>query len=195
LVRGGYIGQRICAVLETKMPPILYIRPDNRKHRYWMRKKFYDSHKRYEFHDFNPVDHAESMYAINTSMPERCGYEMTDSYKRSPEELKKVYGGSKPIECCYHWAKWYGAFYNGALVAYILLRRLGNMAFYSMLLGHGDHLKHGVMFGLHYHVYRLVNLMPTIDFIMYGDWRDGGKGMQFWKKRCRFKPTILTEAS
>jgi len=198
LIKSGYIGQRECAVLKMSLTPEEYLNPTDRKHRYWMKKKWKDAKKRYSFSSFDPKDHAKGMYAINTSMPVRCGREMADSYNRPAEELERVFGGFKLEECPFHWAKWFGAFdqgcFDNTLVAYILFRRIGNMGFYSMLLGHADHLKHGVVFGLHYYLYTLFRLLYRgVGLIMYGDWRDGTEGMQFWKKRCRFKPKVLLE--
>jgi hypothetical protein len=197
LIKGGYIGGgRVCAILDLSPSPEEYLNPKGRKHRYWMRKKWKDAGLKYTFKEFYPIHHFKDMFNINTSLPERCGREMTDAYKRSPVELKAVFGGKKPPECQFHWSKWFGAFRNGTLVAYILLRRIGELTMYSMLLGHGDHLKGGVMFGLHYHVYSwLFYYRGIVNYILYGDWRDGTEGMQFWKKRCRFKPEVLMEVA
>ena len=76
LIKSGYIGGMECAILETSIPPEEYLNPPNRKHRYWMKKKWRDANDRYHFGILIPPDYAHDMYDINTSMWKRCGREM-----------------------------------------------------------------------------------------------------------------------
>lgn len=189
LIKSGYIGHRLCAVLKTTIPTKDYLNAKTTKHRYWMREKL---NNLYVCREFNPKYYSQDIYDINMSMPVRSGGEMREAYKRSPEELKKSLG--TVVGCGIHWARWFGAFDGNKLVAYILLRQIGNMGLYSMILGHGDHLKAGAMFTLHYFLYSKIQRdYPAIDFIMYGDWLSGTDGLKFWKKRCRFEPYVLME--
>lgn len=149
---------------------------------------------------------------INQSMPERQRGPMKGHYNETVEQKggypKKYYEFSLP-RCLYHYTIMYGCFIdkpghrqgnipvNKKLVAYINLHRIGNIAFYSMILGHGEHLKNGIMYQLHLFVLEwLLNkksilfgsYSDKLDYLMYTAMKSGTAGLQQWKRVCLFEP-------
>ena len=82
------------------------------------------------------------------------------------------------------------------LVGYISLFRVGNIMLYSQILGHGDHLKKGIMYLLHLEImmsllHPVAEHYDGIDYLMYAAWKSGTEGLQYWKKLCLFEPMRL----
>jgi hypothetical protein len=78
------------------------------------------------------------------------------------------------------------------LVGYISLRRTGDIVCYSQILGHGDHLKQGVMVLLHHDVVQWLSehtdsYAQGLRYIMYGAVDSGGPGLMRWKKWGGFR--------
>lgn len=159
------------------------------------------------FHDLFIPD----IVAINHSKKERCGRQMSEPYRRSVEEM----GGSptryqevRPPDCPVHYDYWWGVFASEPgyqqgevttderLVAYIRLRRNGNYALYGQILGHGDYLKYGIMFFLHFSIVRwiLARKDPCtvgLENLIYAGFYQGKEGLQLWKKKMLFEPAYL----
>jgi len=131
---------------------------------------------------------------------------MEPNYRRSIEEM----GGApaefkkfKNAKCPAHWLYLWGIFkpeygykqgdieVGQKLLGYVSLHRVGNYAQYSMILGHGDYLKYGIMYHLHF---KIVDWLIScnwpeaegIDFLWYCNW-SGGPGLRLWKKKAGFK--------
>ncbi len=151
--------------------------------------------------------HIPDVYEINTSKEKRSGGVMRGGYLRNIEEL-----GGAPTRrwvaeapaCKYHWSITFGVFVkepshrqgeivvDERLVGYISLNRIGEVVLYSMILGHGDHLKNGVMVLLHHDVVRWISddvdgLCSGLRYIMYGAVDSGGPGLMQWKKFAGFR--------
>lgn len=157
--------------------------------------------------------HIPDIHEINTSMVSRSGGVMRQGYMASVEEL----GGAPdrhyewvPPKCRAHYDLWWGAFISAPgyhqgqvqtdrkLIAYIKFRRIGSIGLYSMILGHGDYLKHGVMQQLHLDLVRYLfdenrQLAERLEYIMYAGYYQGGDGLRRWKKNLRFVPAYLQE--
>jgi hypothetical protein len=85
------------------------------------------------------------------------------------------------------------------LVAYIDLVRFGSFALYSMIIGHGEHLRAGVVGALHATIvregtdgrgwgsYGVLGLSALVYAGMY----QGGEGLTAWKRRALFEPARL----
>ncbi|TCO80310.1 hypothetical protein EV699_11588 [Plasticicumulans lactativorans] len=149
---------------------------------------------------------------INHSKPERSGGAMRGAYLRSVEEMggaPKVRYEVKRPACPYHWGLTFGTFISDPghmqgsvqvderLVAYISLRRIGDLVIYSQILGHGDHLKQGVLVLLHHEVIQWVSeqrddLTRGLRFIMYGGAQNGGEFLFNWKRRSGFTPHMVS---
>jgi hypothetical protein len=165
-------------------------------------------------HQFPRALHIPDIVDINTSMSHRSGGEMKQSYLRSVDEL----GGAptkplevEPIRCPEHYDTWWGVFEpspgytqgkvttDERLVAYINQRRIGDFSLYSMIIGHGDYLRLGVMYHLHFQIMRwiLARGEPAtvgINTLMYAGFFQGGSGLQLWKKKTGFAPANLVLA-
>ena len=161
----------------------------------------------YFFKKFNRRMYIPDIYDINTSKLERAGKPMRANYRRSIEEL----GGYpdrhyeyRPPRCPVHGSTMYGVFTpetnrcigeiqtNDRLVAYIHFHRSGNLARYSQILGHGNHLSEGIMYFLHFSIVEelLNGAFPGLCYIMYSGYSSRGDdaGLQKWKRRCLFEP-------
>jgi hypothetical protein len=152
------------------------------------------------------------IHEINHSKETRSGGAMRESYQKSIEEM----GGapehrhelSWPM-CPYHWGMTFGVFLpqpghtqgsvivNEKLVAYISLRRTGEVAVYSMILGHAEHLNNGTLVLLHHELAQWIaahqdGVTKELRYVMYGGQQSGGKGLSEWKRRAGFKPYLVS---
>ncbi|GCE96464.1 sulfotransferase [Arthrospira platensis NIES-46] len=148
---------------------------------------------------------------INHSKEFRCGKPMKDSYLKTVEEFggypTKEYFYTAP-ECTQHYDIWWGIFKSipghqqgdiithEKLLAYIDLRRIGNFALYSYILGHGDYLKDGIVYRLHFAVIEWLldskNLYSqNLNYLMYAGFYQGGHGLEMWKKKTLFCPATF----
>ena len=152
---------------------------------------------------------------VNTSKEERTGRPMRDSYLRTVEELggaAATYSEPSPPPCPVHWDQWWGVFRDDPgrtqgtltvdkqLLAYIDLRRVGELAIYSYIIGHGDYLSDGVMFHLHFELMRrmLGDDAPDtqgLGALMYAGFHQGGHGLVLWKKKAGFSPGLLVTSA
>lgn len=148
---------------------------------------------------------------INHSKEVRsCGV-MTAGYRRTIDEL----GGAptrfmemKYPSCLVHYGISWGIFApepgymqgsvvtNEKLLAYIRLRRIGNFATYSMIIGHGDYLQHGIMYRLHFAIMEWLcqpdnRYAQGLEVLMYAGFYDGNEGLTLWKKKSCFEPAYL----
>ena len=148
---------------------------------------------------FMPAHWALDIYAINHSLETRSGGPMKDSYKATANELRKRFADFKGVpECDNHWQLFFGIFKTGdlKLIAYINLTRIGDLAFYSQILGHGDYLKDGIMYKMHFDILEKL-IFPGKDWfegiktLMYGGWLSGNEGLKLWKKKTLFEPANL----
>ncbi len=148
---------------------------------------------------------------INHSKAMRTGRPMGESYQRSVEEMGGAPGrfiGFCWPECPLHYSMYWGIFkpepghMQGAvqvdrrLLGYVALRRNGNYGIYSMILGHGDYLRDGIMYRLHLAIveWMLKGEHPAargVNTLIYGGFKDGLDGLKLWKKRAQFRPAWL----
>ena len=136
---------------------------------------------------------------------------MRDSYLVAAPDLadsrERPFGPDQP--CPVHYVRSFGAFTrsdaNGGsetsetqperLIAYIRLKRHGDLGSYSQILGHGEFLGAGVMYYLHLELINALSqesawkTQPKV--LLYNKWMSGGQGLQHWKKRAGFSPTRL----
>jgi len=111
-------------------------------------------------------------------------------------------------KCPLHWSISIGVFENRPgykqgevvtdekLLAYLSLRRTGDLVAYAQIMGHGDYLKDGVMIHLHHDVIEWLSradepLTDGIKVVMYGGQQSGGDGLKDWKRRGGFTPRDL----
>lgn len=127
----------------------------------------------------------QDIHEINISSEVRQGKPMKQSYLEYPKEMN--IGNI----CAFHHSIWFGCFKDGKLVAYIVGAYCGNMVAFSMILGHKDHLKNGIMYALSDYVMEFSNKMLDINYCIYSLWSDGTDGLRTFKNNLGFKQTNL----
>ena len=148
------------------------------------------------------------VHAINHSKTTRSGGTMRGSYLRSVEEMGGAPTRAHEVvipECPNHWSLQFGTFLptpghmqgsvevNDRLLAYISLRRCGDVALYSQIMGHGDYLNQGVLVLLHHEVIRWIGenrdgLTQGLRYVMYGGVQNGGESLLQFKRQAGFTP-------
>jgi hypothetical protein len=135
----------------------------------------------YRFQVVKRHEHADDIYAINTSLAVRQGRPMTAGYKERPSETPLT-----AYACGRHAIRTYGILSaDRRLVAYLWLYRAGDLALVSSILGHADHLDDGIMFLL---------MQGVIDAetgygngaLVYNRFDSGTDGLRWYKERCGF---------
>lgn len=160
---------------------------------------------------FVRANYLPDLVAINHSKDERCGKPMRGEYLKTLETMggppKKITALSEPA-CPLHYDRWWGVFKpepgytqgehitDERLIAYIDFRRIGQLAIYSLILGHGDYLREGIMYRLHFAIMewllaRESAMTQGVEQLMYAGFYQGGEGLQLWKKKTCFEPCYL----
>lgn len=149
---------------------------------------------------------------INHSKEVRSGGPMSGFFLLSLEEMggqPKEYTRFQFPRCPDHYALYWGIFTkepgykqgdittNERLLGYAYIRRIGNLAIYSQLIGHGDYLKYGIIYALHFAIVEWLCKKDTpytqgIEHLMHGRYWDGGKGRVLWRKKACFEPANFT---
>jgi len=162
----------------------------------------------YQVQRFALPMHVHDVHAVKTSMAMRSGGPVLARWLLKPTDLAKP--ATAPVAwrapaCATHWTTWWGVFLprpghrDGAvqtdrrLVAYVKLTRCGDIVHYLDLMGHRDHLGHGVMPLMHA---AIVNWLldasepaaAGVQAVWYGALEHGGQGLLTWKKRAGFAP-------
>jgi hypothetical protein len=152
---------------------------------YGTRRKVRKAQK--EGYAFERIDrdlYLDDVFAINTSMAERQGREMTAAYRQRPEP----FGPLPDYGCPRHQIRTYGVLKDGHLVAYTWLYQVGQMCLFSTILGHGDHLNAGVMYLLVAETLRDVIAVAGTRYAMYNMHLSGTEGLRFFKEQMGFGP-------
>lgn len=91
---------------------------------------------------------------------------------------------------------------DGTLAAYLLGKRVGDHVQYDEIMGHADHLPNDVMYLLHFSFLRQCLEQESVPRCLnYGPWYSGQdpysarSGLNFWKRKTRFRPAYLITAS
>lgn len=148
------------------------------------------------------ANYAADIEAIHRSLPERQGKPMRDAYLK-PLPRPSSWLPVRAPTCPKHWVCDFGIFAPTEPTAprrcraYITVQRVGALALYSMIIGHGDALRDGVMGALHAHVVSalLDRARPAsigLAGIMYAGATQGTDGLQHWKRKALFVPARLT---
>jgi len=155
------------------------------------------------------------IFEINHSKPIRQGRPMAGGYTHDieklggePHEYKKIF----PINLWNpnDWCCWIGVFIpekshqqgkiitDKRLCGYINFYRSGELGVFNQILGHGSHLKNGIMYFLYEYIISRIVVAPipifkNIRYIYYGPHTSGTKGLHLWKKRTLFKPCYINK--
>lgn len=149
--------------------------------------------------------------AVRRSVKMRSFGPVIDAFVLTIDSLGGAPDHEVPIErpaCNIHWDACIGVFTHapghrqGAintdrrLIAYAKLRRAGNAVNCVDFIGHGEHVRNGIMMQLHLKVIEWL-LDPQNDqargvrFMTYGAVEMGNDGLFFWKRKALFTPFIV----
>jgi hypothetical protein len=126
------------------------------------------------------------IHQVNTSLQKRQGRAMKDHYLAYPQASKDS------EQCPAHYNSFVACFLDTNLVGYISTNFCGEIAAASQILGHGDHLKNGVMLVLWAEFVRLCQ-SRGISAIIYSRWSDGTDGLKYWKHSVGMKQITVKE--
>jgi hypothetical protein len=150
--------------------------------------------KGYYCESFEPLDHIIDLVEINFSKPIRQKRPMDGSYLYTKDKLASYYQRTYQKGICpYHYVQHYGVFTKDKkLVGMVQLIRNGELCYYNRIIGHGDYLKDGIMYFLHFYIQNLIRSedihFKAIKGTVYGQWESKGKsqGLNFWKHKAGF---------
>lgn len=135
----------------------------------------------YSFERFDWNERLEDIFAINTSMDERGGVSMSASYRAKPSPVSIAQYCEQRGRLCY------GAFKDGTMVGYIVLVTFRHFAAINTILGHGEHLKAGIMNGLVDFMVRDLCTQGRVRFVNYLTLTGGRETLDGFKRRVGFE--------
>ena len=155
---------------------------------------------------FNPFDRVDDIGAILNSKPERQAGALRPPYDQGVEVFLKYVEENHPNRspsCQQHHNTCHGIFElgdAGHLLGFVMVERHGQFGHYRHIMGHGDWLKEGIMFQLHFAVvdWAYTN-QQGLTLLSYAQWTDlpdtvdTRPGLTRWKKKTLFKPMCLIE--
>src|SRR4051812_48492811 len=133
----------------------------------------------YRFGDYVHNEHLDDIHAINTSMPERQGRPMAESYTTRPGEFTPL---GEP-SCLRHMTRNVGVFHEQTLYAYANVRQCGEMMLFSRILGHGERMNDGIMQLLVYEAIKQQRERSGTRYAVYYRQDSGTEGLQFFKRK------------
>jgi len=134
--------------------------------------------KGYRFEEIDRNRFIEDIHEINTSLKERQGREMDEAYREKKEHY--------PVQ---ENQRYFGVLKGDKLVAYAWVTVCGEVALLGTLLGHGDHLKAGVMYLLITQIISLfLDEVKEVKYVMYDTVFGASEGLRTIKKRLGFRP-------
>ena len=134
----------------------------------------------YKFESFSWNDHMDAIYEINKSKEVRQSTSMRGWYrdKVQPRYHSKEEQGYR---------KYYGAFKDGRLCAYLHVVLCGDFAFFRHFIGHAQHLSNGVMNGLLSWTIGEYVGNPQILWLKYGELSKTPSTMHQFRKHTGFQ--------
>lgn len=143
---------------------------------------------------------AEGIQDVHLSKTTRGGKPLKDWY-RQPRAGGDATPAARDWEtahaCPRHHDEHWGVFGRDedgedVLAGYIHLLRYGNHAWYGRIMGHGDHLRHGVMYLLHFGLveHQLSTPRHGLEHLIYGGYNSGpaSGSLTDWKSKVLFEP-------
>ena len=171
-----------CSILVT---PPTFEQYWSSAHAYWMRQKVRRAGRDgYVFASIERNDYLDDIYAINTSMAERQGRPMADAYRERPVPQAPL----PDFTCPRHALRRYGVLRDGHLYAYAWVYVIGEMCLFSTILGHGEHMKGGIMSLLIAEAVRDLMAGAGLRYAMYNLHASGTEGLRFFKEQMGFAP-------
>ena len=124
----------------------------------------------YSFEKINRNSYLDDITEINNSKKFRQGQRMTKGYLGDAVAYEQ---------------ETYGILFNKKLVAYLEVSSNDEIMIVKKIMGHADHLKHGIMYLLLLDV--IINYYSFVKYIMYDTYLFNSDGMRLFKKRFQFK--------
>jgi hypothetical protein len=156
---------------------------------YWMRQKVRRAGRDgFVFAQIARDDYLDDIYAINTSLPERQGRPMADAYRQRPAPQ----GPLPDFPCPRHALRRYGVLRDGHLYAYAWVYVIGELCLFSTILGHGAHMRSGIMSLLVAETVRDLMASAGLRYAMYNLHASGTDGLRFFKEQMGFAPYDVT---
>lgn len=140
----------------------------------------------YQFRTIRRHEHADDIYAINTSASHRQGRPMSAGYHERPTDTPLP-----AYACPRHAIRTYGVLAReGNLVAYLWMYRAGELALVSSILGHADYLADSIMYLLFAGALEQ-EIHAGAGAIVYNRHDSGTDGLRFYKERCGLEETLV----
>jgi hypothetical protein len=173
--------ERGCSILEA--PPSIDHYWDL-PHAYWLRQRVRRAQREgYEFGRLEQGVYLDDIFAINTSLRERQGHALPGEYYERPTAVH-----TRPSSCANHNLAFYGITRDGHLYAYAWVYHLGQSCLISTILGHGEHMKAGIMPQLIFNILRDKLSVPEFKYLVYYLHASGTPGLRFFKEQMGFYP-------
>lgn len=134
----------------------------------------------YEFKQFVWNDHLDEIFEINTSKEMRQSAPMQGWYR---EPVQPRYYSEQELQ----YRKYFGAFKEGKLYAYLHMVLCGDFAFFRHFLGHAQHLTFGIMNGLLSWTVREYIGNSHIRWLKYGELSQTSSSMHSFRKHAGFQ--------
>jgi hypothetical protein len=198
----GPAGPRIMlsAVLRTPASPEAYLAEIDQKRRYDILGKKALA-RGYSVRMISPWEHGAEIHRIIHSTESRQGRPIAPLFADRPADhpFDEYRSSGDPLfaDICV------GVFSEaGALVAYLLGKRVGDHVQYDEIMGHGEHLANDIMYLLHWAFLGACISAPRPPaWLHYGAWYSGANpfspegGLNRWKRKTKFVPAYLALAS
>jgi hypothetical protein len=130
----------------------------------------------YRFAEIDPNEYANDIFCVNTSLTVRQNLPMESSYLAKIDRYEILPG-----------EQYFGVLKEQSLVAYLHLVTCGEAAVISRILGHGEHLDHGIMYLL---VTSLVGDLigrSSAKYLLYDMMLGASDGLALFKRRLGFE--------
>jgi hypothetical protein len=134
----------------------------------------------YEFKEFVWNGHLDEIFEINTSKEVRHSEPMRGWYR---DPVQPRYHSKEELQ----YRKYYGAFKDGKLYAYLHVVLCGDFAFFRHFIGHAQHVTYGIMNGLISYTVREYIGNSQIRWLKYGELSQASNSMHSFRKHAGFQ--------
>lgn len=174
------------AVIDARQTEAEYLKLIGDKSRNMLRKAAKNG---YTVKSFESKDYLSDIYSIRNSKEFRSGKPIPESFRQPPAP----FDSANDRLCSRHQVTGVGVFGgDGALVSYAAVHNCGDIAIINTILGHGDHLKYGIMNLLVFGIFTEVSSKyPDVKYINYLTLRSSTPQLDTFKKSVGFVPQTL----
>jgi hypothetical protein len=175
----------LCSVLELPQSIGAWLA----EHRTARKRATRSGRRGYVVGELRREEHADAMFAINTSAQRRQGRRMAAAYG-----VRQTYSPLPEYPCARHATRVSGISLEDELVGYLVMLRAGDLALVSQILGHAEHLEQEIMYQLFAGALaREIDAGPGL--CVYNRHDSGTDGLRFYKERLGFEEVAVEWAS